>query len=212
MASFATLFFFSWMVLAKEQFFLRLTLTRTTEIKLTSEMWVRQEGGWRMSLSEVIRVQRPFKRSMGFDWRIVFSLLIMFNSNTRASDLIWGRFWWSMTLTHIWQATLFIAGMALTEGRTLSDGCLEFKEKFWQYTMASTRVGNFISRCNNSPTKAHNKLWSVQCCSALDMDKPVASFYIKESKLHFIMLMKWDNMNYTIWESASSSSQLLLAA
>lgn len=34
----------------------------------------------------------------------------------------------------------FIAGMALTEGRTVSDGCVEFKEKFWQYTMASTHV------------------------------------------------------------------------
>lgn len=34
----------------------------------------------------------------------------------------------------------FIAGMALTEGQTLADGCVEFKEKFWQYTMASTHM------------------------------------------------------------------------
>lgn len=34
----------------------------------------------------------------------------------------------------------YFIGMALTEGRTLSDGCIEFKEKFWQYTRVNLCV------------------------------------------------------------------------
>lgn len=32
---------------------------------------------------------------------------------------------------------VFAAGMALTEGRSVKDGCVEFREKFVEYTMAS---------------------------------------------------------------------------
>lgn len=35
-------------------------------------------------------------------------------------------------------ASVSAAGMALTEGRSVKDGCEEFKDKFVEYTMAST--------------------------------------------------------------------------
>lgn len=37
-----------------------------------------------------------------------------------------------------WRTSVFAAGMGLTEGRSVKDGCVEFKEKFVEYTMAST--------------------------------------------------------------------------
>ena len=43
-------------------------------------------------------------------------------------------------MTHIWPTTLFIAGMGLMEGHTLSEGWEEFKDKFWEFYKASTAV------------------------------------------------------------------------
>lgn len=40
-------------------------------------------------------------------------------------------------VTNMWRTTVSLPGMALTEGHTLSEGCMEFREKFWEYTMAS---------------------------------------------------------------------------
>lgn len=37
-------------------------------------------------------------------------------------------------------ASVSAAGMALTEGRSVKDGCQEFKDKFVEYIMASTPV------------------------------------------------------------------------
>lgn len=41
-----------------------------------------------------------------------------------------------MSWSH-WPASVFAAGMALTEERSVKDGCVEFREKFVEYTMAS---------------------------------------------------------------------------
>lgn len=46
-------------------------------------------------------------------------------------------------------ASVSAAGMALTEGRSVKDGCEEFKDKFVEYTMASTPV---LSAAPSEPT------------------------------------------------------------
>lgn len=76
-----------------------------------------------------------------------------------------------MALTHIWQTTLFIAGMGLMEGHSLSEGLEEFRDKFWEFYKASTPV----------------RVWPADQCTSTNI-----ILHSWHCKFYFVLIQRWD--------------------
>lgn len=70
---------------------------------------------------------------LGKDDQLVSSVLMLSIYLRRWSE-------WKPVLTHIWWSTVFMAGMSVMEGHTLSEGWLEFKSKFWEFYKVSCHI------------------------------------------------------------------------